>query len=84
MNVNAGSQMNKIMNQQQNLQAPMPQNPSIQTSMPQVSQNNSVVTSQAQVIFLFLNLMFWVLIKKFKIHAKYLLYLKDLSAPIMM
>lgn len=53
VNVNPGSQMNKIMNQQQNLQTPMPQNPSIQTSMPQVSQNNSVVTSQAQVIFLF-------------------------------
>lgn len=50
--------MNKIMNQPQNLQATMPQNPSIQTSMPQVSQNNSVVTSQAQVIFLFLNRMF--------------------------
>lgn len=42
--------VNKMINQQPNIQTSMAQNPTIQTSMPQGSQNNPVVTSQAQVI----------------------------------
>ncbi|KAF7285039.1 mediator of RNA polymerase II transcription subunit 25-like isoform X2 [Rhynchophorus ferrugineus] len=53
INVNTNSPINKInMGQQPNVQTSMAQNPNIQTSMqtsmPQVSQPNPVVTSQAQ------------------------------------
>ncbi|KAL1509767.1 hypothetical protein ABEB36_004453 [Hypothenemus hampei] len=46
--MNASSPMNKMLNQQPNIQTSMAQNPSIQTSMAQASQNKPVATSQAQ------------------------------------
>ncbi|XP_050304087.1 mediator of RNA polymerase II transcription subunit 25-like isoform X1 [Anthonomus grandis grandis] len=47
--INANSPINKILNPQQNIQPSMGQNPGqLPTSMPQVSQNNPVITSQAQ------------------------------------
>ncbi|XP_030748029.1 mediator of RNA polymerase II transcription subunit 25-like isoform X2 [Sitophilus oryzae] len=49
INVNANSPINKMnMGQQPNVQTSMAQNPSINSPMPQVSQPNPVVTSQAQ------------------------------------